>query len=218
MRLHKKGATGEGIIVFSRGFIIGTALKALCKMKDKHNAEYVRNTESLFYLIAENPSCRVVIDIPARNCIYLLCAIRRQYPTLPIIIMRRRHLFSDYVTASWLGNIWLQDYDTMMAGDLDVIPTEGVAGDEFVHPEEPGVCRGWCHGSPDGAQALFFLQDWLICRLRERLASRQGMKVILNWLEQGGDNRSCTVTPSTRVTPAPPGQTTATIRFNINYV
>ncbi|EBC6662851.1 hypothetical protein C1B77_22615 [Salmonella enterica] len=128
----------------------------------------------------------MVLDIPARKCVYLLCAIRRQYPVLPLIITRRRHLFSDYITASWFGNIWLQDYDTLMTGGPDAIPAEGVTGDDFACPERTGACRGWCHGGQDGPKVLFSLREWLVYRLRERLASRQGVNVILNWLEQGG--------------------------------
>ncbi|WP_146050986.1 hypothetical protein [Citrobacter amalonaticus] len=115
-----------------------------------------------------------------------MCAIRRQFPVLPVIITRRRHLFSDYITASWFGNIWLRDYDTLMAGYPDVIPVDCVTDDYFAGPEGTGACRVFCHGRADGLQALVFLRGWLSQRLRQRLASRQGANIILNWLELGG--------------------------------
>lgn len=186
MQRHKPNARRGGVIIFSRDFVIGAALVALYKTNGSHRVKYIGDMNMFFNSLAETKLSRVVLDIPAREYVYLLCAIRRQYPALPIIITRRRHLFSDYITASWFGNIWLREYDALMAGEPDVTPPGCMTDDGLAGPEEAGVCRGWCRGGPGGPQMLLSLRGWLGYRLRERLASRQGANVILNWLELGG--------------------------------
>lgn len=186
MQQHKPDARRGKVIIFSRDFIIGAALVALYEMNGRHRTKYIGDMNELFYSLAETKLSRVVLDIPARDYVYLLCAIRRQYPALPVIITRRRHLFSDYITASWFGNIWLRDYDTLMTGEPDMTHPGCMADGCLVGSEGTGACRGGCRGGPDGPQVLLSLRGWLGYRLRERLASRQGVNVILNWLEQGG--------------------------------
>lgn len=186
MQRYKPDTRLGGVIIFSRDFIIGTALVELYKMSGRHRVKYTGDINAFFDYLAGTKLSRVVLDIPARDFVYLLCAIRRQYPALPVIITRRRHLFSDYITASWFGNIWLRDYDALMAGGPDMPPPDCMAGGCLTGPEEAGACRRCCRGGPGGPQVLLSLRGWLGHRLRERLASRQGVNVILNWLEQGG--------------------------------
>ncbi|EBC1670938.1 hypothetical protein F6B50_23620 [Salmonella enterica] len=174
------------VIVFSADFIISAALASLQKTKGRTSIKIVDNPDELLCAIIIMKPLQVILDIPARDYTYLLCAIRREFPVLPLIITRYRHLFSDYITASWFGNIWLREYDALMSGYPGVAPTDCVTDSRFAGVEGASACRGYCNDRTDGSQILRSLRGWLGLRLRLRLSSRQGVKVIMNWLELGG--------------------------------
>ncbi|EPE2305196.1 hypothetical protein ACSG67_004490 [Salmonella enterica subsp. enterica serovar Muenchen] len=141
--------------------------------------------KKLFSSICTEKPEYIVLDIQARDNAFLLCAIRRKFPILPIIITQHRHLFSDYIVASWFGNIWLREHDTLMDA-TEYTPTDCVNRSCFAGTENSAACGRYCKGSNDNLLMIQSLQRWLGQRLQIRLSSRQGTNIILNWLEKGG--------------------------------
>ena len=175
----------SAIIVFSPDFIIRAALKNLHRKKKASTIQTVDCVKKLVSGIYDIKPEFVVLDIQPRDNVFLLCAIRRNFPVLPIIITRHRHLFSDYIVASWFGNIWLREYHTLMdAGEY--MPTDCVSYSCFAGTENSAACGRYCKGKNDNLLMIQSLQHWLGQRLQLRLCSRKGANIILNWLEKGG--------------------------------
>lgn len=109
-------------MVYSTEWAKTTALKYLCGYSDTVKNIYVETVSDvrvLFSRLNETYSDVpdiIVLDIPARDYVGLLCHIRRLHPALPVIITQPRILFSDRAVASWFGHIWLREYDSLMAG------------------------------------------------------------------------------------------------------
>lgn len=177
------------VIILSPDFIISAALAGLQSIKKECTVYAVSEKNELLSVINRLNPDYIVLDLPARDCVFLLCTIRRQFPALPVIIIRARHFFSDAIVASWFGNIWLKEYRTLMAGYPSVAPTDYVDSHNFQGTECVGACSLYCRGKADSTQILSSLQKWLEQRLSYRFPSRQGMRVIMNWLESGGTAR-----------------------------
>lgn len=177
------------VIVYSPDFIMRGALEGLQRKTKEKEICMAENIGELFSFVTEKKTQSVILDISAHNHAYLLCAIRRQFPALPLIITRKRHLFSDYITAAWFGNIWLRDYDALMEERQDMVPTDCVSNISLSGPESTGACGHCCTGRTDGSQILHPLRLWLAHRLRGRVSSRKAVSVALEWLEMGGSAR-----------------------------
>ncbi|MBJ8362580.1 hypothetical protein I6M76_08210 [Citrobacter cronae] len=182
------GKTGK-VILYSPDFIKSKALESLQKANDEYDV-YIQSDVSL--LIADiskiNPEY-LVMDISAHSHVHLLCAIRRQFPTLPLILTRKYHLFSDHVSATWFGNIWLRDYDSLMGEFPALAPTDCVTNIGLSGTESAGACTLYCTGKSELSQILSPMRLWLAHRLRARIASRKAVNIIFSWLEMGGSAR-----------------------------
>lgn len=176
-------------IIFSSDFILSAALVGLQSTKGKFIIYTLRDASELLAVIENVNPDYVILDLSARDYVFLLCAIRRQHPALPVIIVRARHLFSDAIVASWFGNIWLIDYKALMVGYPYVAPTDYVDCHNFQGTESIGACSIYCSGKAGNGQILLSLRKWLEHRLRYRFPSRRGMKIIMNWVESGGTAR-----------------------------
>ncbi|ELP5685971.1 hypothetical protein QTT33_005065 [Salmonella enterica] len=173
------------IIIYSPDFIISTALKYLQRKSNAYTIKQVYCFENLFLSICTVKPKYIVLDIPARDNVFLLCAIRRKFPIIPIIITQHHHLFSDYIVASWFGNIWLREHRALMDAN-EYMPTDCVDRSCFAGTENTSACGRYCKGSNDSLLMIKALQRWLGQRLEIRLCSRKGTNIILNWLEKGG--------------------------------
>lgn len=174
------------VVIYSPDFIKCAALEFLQKTNNAYTVFIERNVVKLLSVILKERPDYIVLDISIHNHIYLLCAIRRQFPTLPLIIARKYHLFSDHIAATWFGNIWLRDYDSLMEGFPVMAPTDCVSDTALSGPESAGACGLYCTGKLDGSQILSPMRLWLAQRLRSRITSRKAVNIIFNWLEVGG--------------------------------
>ncbi|MBC6504704.1 helix-turn-helix domain-containing protein [Citrobacter freundii] len=178
--------SGKVTVIYSADFIIGRALEGLfekdIKGRRKRHFHTVQNADALFSHILTERVDSVVLNISARENTRLLCAIRRYSPALPVIITGHHHLFSDHVVAGWFGNIWLQEYNSLLAGYPDITPDTCVSDTRFAGTACSGACG---HRCPGGRNTFSALQHWLGERFRQRVSSRRGAAIVLDWLAPG---------------------------------
>lgn len=179
----------RNVIIYSADFIIGRAMECLFRKRrrqgKKDNVCIVRDIDALFsYIVSDSVDC-VVLNIAARDHTRLLCAIRRHAPVLPVIIVQPRHLFSDRAAASWFGNIWLQDYESMLAGYPEISPDACVSDERFSGAGCTAACSSLCSRHPVSGAFFGSLQRWLAHQLQVRMSSRRCAAVALEGLATG---------------------------------
>lgn len=178
-------------IVFSTEWAKTAALKYLCGysgVAKKIHIETVDDVSVLFFRLNETHSDVpdvIVLDIPARDYVGLLCYIRRLHPALPVIIVQPRILFSDRAVASWFGNIWLREYDSLMDGYPEVLINACVTDSRFAGAHSSAACAAGCPGNATDAQVLGCMERWLCGRLTDRLGSERCARVVTDWLSRG---------------------------------
>ncbi|ECJ1396099.1 hypothetical protein FNG32_23825 [Salmonella enterica] len=115
------------------------------------------------------------MNIPIRENVSLICYLRRQLRTVPIIITQNRFFFSDRVVAEFFGFIWMQSYDTLLFGYPDVSLLECVTKNSFAGTFAAGiVCRDDAN-IPD-----IILDEWLEYRLQLLIGSKKMAEIALN--------------------------------------
>lgn len=178
-------------IVFSTEWAKATALRYLCGYSGAEGDIYVEavsDVRVLFSRLNETHSDTpdaIVLDIPARDYVGLLCYIRRLHPALPVIIVQPRILFSDRAVASWFGNIWLREYDSLMAGYPEMLINACVSDSRFAGAHSSAACAAGCPGNATDAQVLGCMERWLCGCLTERLGSERCAHVVTEWLSRG---------------------------------
>lgn len=175
------------ILIYSSEWPKAIALKHLCGYSECSNdicITIVNDVVSLIQLLKEVDV--IVMDIPARNYIRLLCYIRRQYPTLPLIITQSRILFSDQTVGRWFGNIWLQEYDNLMVGYPLINAYSCVTDQRLSGTNSSAVCSVKCEGNMNDTQLMKYMEHWLCECLSERTGSERCVRVVTRWLALGG--------------------------------
>lgn len=178
-------------IVYSSEWAKLAALKSLCGysgVMDNIYVETVSDVWVLFSRLNETHSDApdvIVLDIPARDYIGLLCYIRRLYPTLAVIVIQSRILFSDRVVATWFGNIWLREYESLMAGYPDLLINACVTDSRFADANCSAACASECPRGASDAQVLGGVERWLCGRLTEKTGSARCAHVVTEWLSRG---------------------------------
>lgn len=184
--------TGSAIpyhaVIYSAEWAKATALKYLCSQKAGVYSGILGNISGLTDYLDEKkktPPDVLVLDIPARNYVSLLCYIRRQYPVLPIIITQPKVLFSDRVVAGWFGNIWLREYDSLMAGYPETLLESCVTDSRFSGINAAAACSAGCGGEARDGQMLSYMERWLSGRLAGCTGSERCAWVVTEWLSRG---------------------------------
>lgn len=178
-------------MVYSTEWAKTTALKYLCGYSDTVKNIYVETVSDvrvLFSRLNETYSDVpdiIVLDIPARDYVGLLCHIRRLHPALPVIITQPRILFSDRAVASWFGHIWLREYDSLMAGYPEMLINACVADSQFAGTYSSAACAAGCPGGANDAQVLGGMERWMCGRLTDRTGSVRCARVVTGWLSRG---------------------------------
>ncbi|EOD3174567.1 hypothetical protein JTY81_10375 [Citrobacter freundii] len=178
--------TDSVVVVYSPEWVIESALRNFYTGKNKVGVKATDNIEELLLLISDKQVTSVILHVPERNYVRLICAIRHRQPTLPVIVAQRRILFSDMAVARWFGNIWLKDFDSLMAKFNEKIIIDSCISDSrFAGVESASACFKYCTGKPGSSRMLKDSQRWLGILLRERVGSRQGAKIVSEWLSRG---------------------------------
>ncbi|HCR3451182.1 TPA: hypothetical protein ON570_004866 [Citrobacter werkmanii] len=184
---NKKDVQHNGI-VYSTEWVKAIALKYLCGHAGNNKNSGIniaRDIQEVLFLLNEKSPDWIVLDIPARDYVSLLCHIRRQYPALPVIITQSRILFSDRAVASWFGNIWLREYNCLMAGYPGTPVSACVTDPRFAGTSSAAACVTECQGNPCDGQVLNRMERWLCGRLSERMTSGRCARVVTGWLSHG---------------------------------
>lgn len=191
MCAKKRSESLRHTIVYSTEWSKIAALKSLCGYSGAKNDIYVETVSDvsvLFFRLNETHSDApdvIVLDIPARDYVGLLCYIRHLYPTLPVIVIQSQILFSDQVVATWFGNIWLREYESLMAGYPDVLINACVTDSRFADANCSAVCALVCPRGANDAQVLGGVERWLRGRLTEKIGSARCAHVVTEWLSRG---------------------------------
>ncbi|MFP2396985.1 hypothetical protein ACLEW5_01185 [Citrobacter braakii] len=178
-------------IVFSTEWAKTAALKYLCGYSGAANNIHVESVDDISALFSRLNETHyyvpdvIVLDIPARDYVGLLCYIRRLHPALPVIIVQPRILFSDRAVASWFGNIWLREYDSLMAGYPEMLINACVTDSGFAGAHSSAACATGCPGNATDAQVLGCMEQWLCGCLTDRLGSERCARVVTGWLSRG---------------------------------
>lgn len=177
------------IIVYSAEWAKAIALKYLCGYSyvNKRCCIYVniaKNIDELFFLLSEKKTCAVVLDIPVRNYVSMLCHIRRRYPVLPIVATQAQILFSDQIVAGWFGYIRLLEYNILMDGYPDI--PAGICVTDLTFDNTAAACATECNGGEDDIQILNDAKRWLCTRLAEIVESERCASVVTECLFGGG--------------------------------
>lgn len=183
-------------VVYSAEWAKAIAIKYLSGYIDtdgNRTVSIASDIESIFSLLNEKKTDVLILDIPARNYVNLLCHIRRRYPAMPIIITQSRIFFSDRVVGSWFGNIWLREYDSLMAGYPDSLASDCVAEPQFASVDCTAACLKRCSGNRNDIKLLNDVEQWLRERLTERVRSLNGVRVVTEWLSRGVSPREAGV-------------------------
>ncbi|MCU6173006.1 hypothetical protein [Citrobacter cronae] len=179
------------IVVFSLEWAKAAALQSMCNSSDEGdviNVQLIDNLHSMNEWLnrsEKNVPDMMVLDINARDYVALLCSVRRKYPTLPVVIAQSRILFSDQVVAGWFGNIWLREYDSLMAGYPDVPLSACVTDPRFSGANTSAICAGACKGQVSDTQVIDLARQWLCERLADSLGSERCARVVTEWLAHG---------------------------------
>ncbi|MDM2843551.1 hypothetical protein OGY83_07900 [Citrobacter sp. Cpo090] len=181
----------QHVIVYSMEWAKTVALKYLCGHSADGKEIFIETTgdlRTLFSRLSEKSSDVpdiIVLDIPPRDFVGLLCHIRHLHPALPVVITQSRILFSDRAVASWFGNIWLREYDSLMAGYPDVLIDSCLTDLRFAGAYSSAACSTECPGRMSDAQLLNRVEQWLCGRLTERIGSGICAQVATEWLSRG---------------------------------
>lgn len=176
------------IILYSAEWAKLAALKFLCGYSEYDSKVCIKNTQSvgeLVFLLNKKAPDMILLDIPARDYISLLCHIRQRYPDLPVIITQSTVLFSDRTVASWFGNIWLRDYDSLTAVYPDIPVHSVITDNQFAGTDSAAACPAGCPGSVDDMQLLGCMEHWLCQRLSQRVGGERCAQVVTQFLSQG---------------------------------
>lgn len=191
MCAEKTSKALQHAIVYSTEWAKTIALKYLCGHSACGKEVFVETTGDLRTLFSrlstkstEVPDI-IVLDIPARDYVGLLCHIRRLHPALPVVITQSRILFSDRAVASWFGNIWLREYDSLLAGDPGALIGSCLTDLQFAGTYSSAACSTECPGRMSDAILLNHVERWLCGRLTERIGSGLCAQVATEWLSRG---------------------------------
>ncbi|EAA2948310.1 DNA-binding response regulator [Salmonella enterica] len=188
MHTEKKPEVLHYAVVYSPEWVKSTALKYLSGHSDAGNIFCVKvadGIDGIFSLLNENTPDVLILDIPVRDYVSLLCHIRRRYPALPVIITQSRILFSDRAVASWFGNIWLREYDSLMTGYPDTLISDCVTDPQFAGVNCSAACATGCQGGMSDIQILGCMERWLCALLTERMESGRCARMVTEWLSRG---------------------------------
>ncbi|ELO8517950.1 hypothetical protein R0T75_003927 [Salmonella enterica] len=180
------GMIESAVVVYSSEWIIKNALENL--FTEKHDVSVIAtdNISDLLSVISARSVSSVILHVPERDYIRLICCIRHQYPVLPVIIIQKQILFSDMAVARWFGNVWLKDFSSVMVKHNENILIDSCVSDNrFAGNECAPACNKYCTGKPGSEKVLKDTQRWLGLLLRERMGSRKGAKIVSEWLASG---------------------------------
>ncbi|WP_370619540.1 hypothetical protein [Citrobacter meridianamericanus] len=168
------GKIVSSVLVYSPSWPVSQALYSFCQHEDDNkntaaNADVnvVIHAEDILHKINEMKPDVLVLDISLRVNCGLMSTLRQNYPSLPVVIVQRRFLFSDRVAAEYFGHIWLKEYDALLAGYPAVLLQE--------HLSHPGLAGTECGGNSGYLQFVRREQDSddvqreMVFRLRLRL-------------------------------------------------
>lgn len=191
MCAEKRSKALQHVIVFSTEWAKAIALKYLCghsACDQEISVETTGDLRAVFSRLNEKSSYVpdiIVLDIPARDYVGLLCHIRHLHPALPVVITQSRILFSDRAVASWFGNIWLREYDSLLAGYPDALLGSSLTDLRFAGAYSSAACLTECPGRMSDALLLKRVERWLCGRLTERVGSGLCAQVATEWLSRG---------------------------------
>lgn len=184
----------SSVLVYSPHWPVGQALCHLCVPAKKNQADpenvgaeiIYRQGEVLAKINEVNPDI-LVMDIPLRMNCGLMSLIRHYYPSLPVMIVQSRFLFSDRVVAEYFSHVWLKEYDVLLAG-YPALPLQA-------HLSHPAFAGAECGGSSDYRLVSQCVENTenirremdarLRLRLYDLLKSPRLCEVVMDWLAAG---------------------------------
>lgn len=173
------------VLIYSQLWPVAEALTGLCSNEDvrDRNVVAVMFQEDILMEIMRVQPELVILDISPRVSCALLNKLRHYHPSLSVIITQPRFLFSDRVVAEYFGNIWLKEYDSLLAGYPAVLLPEHLIYDALAGIECGGT--SFYRGYTELPVLQESLTDRIRCRLFDISGSSRLCEVVMEWLVKG---------------------------------